>query len=53
MEEKEFMQKWVNRLNERGIHPEKDYDLLLEELQEIGIYFEDSKNGTFWYFDNE
>ena len=47
----EMMQKLVNRLNDRGIHPDKDYDLLLEELQNIGLFFKDTEVG--WYYDNE
>lgn len=31
----EMMQKLVNKLNERMIHPEKDYDLLLEDLHKL------------------
>lgn len=48
----QLLQKLVNRLNERMIHPEKDYDLLLEELESMGIYFKDDEDDTYWYFDN-
>lgn len=47
----EMMQKLVNTLNKRTIHPEKDYELLLEELNDIGLFFKD--DGTGWYYDNE
>lgn len=48
-----MMQKLVNKLNERMIHPEKDYDLLLEELQNIGLFFKEDDEDTYWYFDCE
>ena len=48
-----MMQKLVNKLNERMIHPEKDYDLFLEELQNIGLFFNDDEEDTYWYFDSE
>ncbi len=35
----EVMQILVNRLNEKHIHP-KNSDLLLKELQFIGLFFE-------------
>lgn len=38
----------VEPLNKRLIHPEKDADLLMEELQEIGVYHADDKG---WYID--
>ena len=44
-------QELVNRLNERMIHPEKDHDLLLEELGNIGIYFREDDEETCWYYD--
>jgi len=46
----ETMKKLVNRLNKRLIHPEKDEYLLLEELQDIGLFFDEDKG---WYYDNE
>ena len=47
----DIMQKLIDKLNERSIHPEKDYDLFLEELQNIGLFFDyDIDN---WYFDDE
>lgn len=47
--EEDSLTHFVSKLNERLIDPEKDPDLLIEELQEIGVYHSD--NG--WYIDNE
>lgn len=42
----------VTQLNKRTIHPDKDAELLIEEMQEIGIFFkEDHQKG--WYFSKD
>lgn len=46
----ETMQRLVDKLNERLIHPEKDYDLFLEELQDIGLSFDEDLG---WHYDDE
>jgi len=47
----EIMQKLVNTLNEKMINAEKDPDLFLEELNNIGLFFSEENN--YWYYDNE
>jgi hypothetical protein len=41
----------VDTLNKRMINPEKDTDLFLEELNNIGLFFNEENN--WWYYDNE
>ena len=38
------MEKLISILNKKSIHPEKDFDLLLKELQNAGLFF-DEENG--------
>lgn len=45
------MQKLANTLNDKTVNPEKDYEILLEELQDIGLFFGGTEKG--WYYDNE
>jgi len=44
------MQSLVNTLNQKMINPDKDIDLLLEELNQIGIFYKDEEFG--WYYNN-
>ncbi len=44
------IQKLVERLNEKMIHPEKDTDLLLNELKNIGISFIETDDTEHWEY---
>jgi hypothetical protein len=46
-----IMQNLVNTLNKKMINPDKDVDSLLEELNDIGLFYKDEEFG--WYYDNE
>ena len=45
------MQNLVKTLNKRMISAEKDPDLFLEELNNIGLFF--NKQNNYWYYDNQ
>ena len=40
----------IENLNKRHIHPDKDYDLFLEELQNIGLFF--NEDDGIWSYNN-
>jgi len=43
----EMMQRLVDTLNKRIINPEKDYYLLLQELNNIGLFFKENMEKAF------
>jgi hypothetical protein len=47
----EIMQNIVDTLNSKAVNPNKDVDVLLEELENIGLFYKDEEFG--WHYDNE
>lgn len=41
----------ADELNKKDIHPKEDWELLLESLQDIGLFFTSDDNESEWYYD--